>query len=57
MIISDRNIERLGVEILGLALEPENKFTKFLNSEARFVLAGENEFPVSQQIDIFDYFS
>jgi hypothetical protein len=57
MIISDGNRESLGAEILGLALEREYKFTRFLNSEARFVVAGANEFPVSQQIDIFDYFS
>jgi hypothetical protein len=57
MLILDGNAKSLWVEIFGLALGREYKFTSFWNSEARFVVAGVNKFPLSQQIDIFDYYS
>ena len=40
-----------------LILERKVGFRGMWNSEARFVVAGANEFSMSQQIDIFDYFS
>ena len=43
-------------EINGLAFE-RTKFTRLWNSEARFVVAGANEFSMSEQKDIFDYLS
>ena len=33
------------------------KFTRLWNSEAQFVVAGANEFSMSQHTDIFDYLS
>jgi hypothetical protein len=35
----------------------QGKFNSFWNSESRFVVAGANDFSVSQQKKIFDYFS
>jgi len=57
ILIPDGNIESLYVEILGLISDRENKFTKLWNYETRFVVAGANVFSMSQQTDIFDYFS
>jgi hypothetical protein len=54
-IIPDGNIESVKGEMEGLAVD-QNKFTRFWNSEARFVLAGTNEFSKPQQTDIFEYF-
>jgi hypothetical protein len=42
MLIPEGNAESLGVEILGLALGREYKFTRFWISEARFVVAETN---------------
>jgi len=44
-------------EINGLPLDGMYKLTSTWNSEARFVVAGTNEFSMSQETDIFDYFS
>jgi hypothetical protein len=57
ILIPDGNIKSLVVEISGLALRRERTFTRFWNYEARFVVAGANEFSMSQQIDIFEYLS
>jgi hypothetical protein len=53
----DGNIKSLKAEIIGLALGRGNTFTRFWNSEARFVVAGANEFSLLQKRDILDYFS
>ena len=57
ILIPDGNIKSFQVEFNGLADGRNNKFTRFWNSEARFVVAGANEFSTSQQMDILDYFS
>jgi len=57
ILIPDGNIESIVAEIIGLILDRENEFARILNSEARFVVAGANEFSMSQQMAIFDYFS
>ena len=54
ILTPDGNIESLQAEINGLAFE-RTKFTRLWNSEARFFVAGANEFSMSQQKDIFDY--
>ena len=56
ILIPDGNINNFKAEINGLA-EQSFRYTRLWNSEARFVVAGANEFSVSQQIDIFDHFS
>jgi hypothetical protein len=56
ILLPDGNNESLKAEINRLAIE-RTKFTRFWNSEARFVVARANEFSVSQQTDIFDYLS
>jgi hypothetical protein len=56
ILIQDGNIESLKNENIGLPVV-RNEFTRFWNSEARFVVAGANKFSVSQQKDIFDFFS
>ena len=43
-------------EINGLAFE-RTKFTRMWSSEARFVVAGANEFSTLQQTDIYSYIS
>jgi len=57
ILIPDGNIKSLKAEILGLAEGRKYKFTRFWNSEARFVVAGANQFSMSQQTNILDYFS
>ena len=57
ILIPDGNILSIDAELLGLIADRENKFTRIWNSEARFVVAGANYFSLSQQTDIFDYFS
>jgi hypothetical protein len=57
ILIPDGNFKNFQVEINGLAQEGEYKFTKLWNSEARVVVTGANEFSMSQQTEIFDYFS
>jgi len=56
MLIPDGNIKSLQAQINGLAFEGTN-FTRLWNSEARFVVAGANEFTTLQQMDIFNYLS
>ena len=56
ILIPDGNIKSLHREIHGLGVE-RNKYKRLWNSEARFVVAGANQFSISQQRDIFDYFS
>ena len=51
------NIKYFHAEMLGLFLDRKSKFTRIWNSESRFVVAGENEFAMSQPKEIFDYFS
>jgi len=57
ILTPDGNINSIIAEILGLIVDQENKFTILWNSEARFVVAGANEFSMSQQMDILEYFS
>ena len=56
ILIPDGNIFSLHAEINGVVID-RNKFTRFWNSEARFVVAGANSFSFSQKIDILEYFS
>ena len=56
ILIPDGDIKSLEAEINGLAFE-RTKFTRLWNSEARFVVAGANEFSKLQQTDIFNYLS
>ena len=56
ILIPDGNIQSLGKEYIGLP-EVRSELKRFWNSEARFVVPGANEFSVSQQKDIFDFFS
>jgi len=56
MLIPDGNIKSLQAEFNGLAFEG-TKFTRLWNSEARFVVAGANEFSTLRQTDIFNYLS
>jgi hypothetical protein len=51
ILIPDGNIMRLSAEINGISLG-QTKFTRLWNSEARFVVAGANEFSMLQQRDI-----
>ena len=56
ILIPDGNIKSFKAEINRLAEGPHG-YTRLWNSEARFVVAGANEFSVSQQMEIFDHFS
>ena len=56
ILIPDGNINYFMTEINGL-VEETFGYTRLWNSEARFVVAGANEFSLSQQIEIFDHFS
>ena len=56
ILIPDGDIESLKIENIGLPLV-RNEFAQFWNSETRFVVAGANEFSMSQLKDIFDFFS
>jgi hypothetical protein len=56
ILIPDGNFESVKGEMEGLAVD-QNKFTRFWNSEAWFVVTGKNEFSKPQQTDIFEYFS
>jgi hypothetical protein len=53
MLIPDENIKSLKAEINRLA-EDGTTFKRLWNSETRFVVAGANEFSMSQQTEIFD---
>ena len=56
ILIPDGSVKSLNNETLGLPVV-RNEQTRFWNSEARFVVAGANEFSMYQQKDIFDYLS
>jgi len=56
ILIPNENIENLKAEINVLARE-SFRYTRPWNSEARFVVAGANEFSMTQQTDIFHFFS
>jgi len=56
ILIPDGNIESFKAQINGLA-EETFRYTRLWNSEARFVVAGANEFSLSQRMEIFDRFS
>ena len=57
ILIPNGNIKNFHAEMLGLYPNRKNKFTRLWNSEALFVVAGANQFSLSQQTDIFDYLS
>jgi hypothetical protein len=56
ILIPDGNINTFKAEMLGLA-NGRDKFTRMWDSESRFIVAGVNELSISQQTDIFEYFS
>jgi hypothetical protein len=56
LLTPDGNIKSLKAEIIWLAKEG-TKFIKLWNSETRLFVAGVNEFTMSQQTDISDFFS
>ena len=57
ILIPDGNIERFVAEFNGRALDVKFKFKSLWNSEARFVVAAANQFSMSQQTKIFNFFS
>jgi hypothetical protein len=56
VLIPDGNIESFKTEINRLAEGPHG-YTRLWNSEARFVVAGANDFSMKQQMEIFEHFS
>jgi hypothetical protein len=57
ILITDGNLQSLKTAFSGLILDRHNQFKRVWDSEARFVVAGIKEFSLSQQTNIFDYFS
>ena len=57
ILIPDGDFKYFHDEIFGLIVGRKNESTRFWNSEARFVVAGANEFSMTQQRQIFEYFS
>jgi len=57
ILVPDGNITSLVAELIRLIVDRKNEFTRIWNSEARFVVAGANEYSVSQQREMFDFFS
>jgi len=57
ILIPDGDIKSLKAEIVGLIEGRDKKFTRLWDSAARFVVAGANEFSMSQQTDIVDFLS
>jgi hypothetical protein len=57
ILIPDGNFNSIKAEMLGIHLKRKNKFNKIWNTEFRYVVASANEFSMSTQTDIFDYFS
>ena len=57
ILIPDGNFKSFKVAIVGLVQEGEYKFKRLWNSEARFVVAGENKFTLLQKRAIFYYLS
>jgi hypothetical protein len=56
ILIPDGNIEELRAEFVGL-VSAQGTFKRLWNSDAKFVLAGANDFTMWQQMAIFKYFS
>jgi len=56
ILIPNGNIKTFMDEINGL-VQTNFRFTRLWNYETRFVVAGANEFSISQQRNIFEYFS
>jgi hypothetical protein len=56
ILIPDGNVKSLITEMNGLSLN-QNIFTRLWNSKARFVVAGANKYSMSQQTDIFHFFT
>jgi hypothetical protein len=48
ILITDRNFKSFGVKIVGLILDQRNELKRIWNSKARFVVAAENVFSLSQ---------
>ena len=57
ILIPDGNISSFKSNIRRLAADQKGLFKRLWNSEARFVVAGANDFSESQQKEIFDYLS
>ena len=57
ILIPDGDLKSFKAEIIWLPEGQKHRFKIFWNSEARFPVAGANEYSMSQQTDIFDYFS
>jgi hypothetical protein len=57
LVKADRNLKSLNFEMPGLAEAGELNFTRFWNSEARFVVAVANEFSISKQTLVLYYFA
>jgi hypothetical protein len=56
ILIPDGNINSFRAELIGLA-KGRTKFTRIWDSEARFVVAGANEYSKLHQTQIFDFLS
>jgi len=56
ILLPDGNINNLKAEIKRIAIDRE-QYTRIWNSEARFVVAGANQFSMSQKVDILHFFS
>ena len=56
ILIPDGNINRFRAEFIGLAMG-RSKFTRIWDSEARFVVAGANEYSKLHRTQIFEFFS
>jgi len=57
ILLPDGNFEIINAEFSGLIVDRKNEFTQIWISEARLVVTGANEFSLSQQTNVFDYFS
>jgi hypothetical protein len=55
ILIPDGNLMSFDAEIIRLATEGKDIFTRFWNSEARYVVVGANKFTLFQQMGIFNY--
>ena len=56
ILLPEGNFKRLVAEINGLTAG-RRRYKRLWNSEARFIVAGANEFSMLQQTEIFDYFA
>jgi hypothetical protein len=57
ILLPDGNFKYFHAKLLGLILDRKGLLTRIWNSEARFVVACANEISMSQQREIFDFFS